>query len=55
MSLSFDEGLIAELSLRAIQEQRYEYGFVTIGDNDPDKDCFHEEFSFDVEVPYVVP
>ncbi|MFT7519482.1 MAG: hypothetical protein ACI9MC_001624 [Kiritimatiellia bacterium] len=55
VSLSFEDDLIAELSVRAIQQGRYEYGFVTIGDNDPADDCFHEEFSFEVEVPYVVP
>lgn len=55
ISLSFDEALVAELSLSAIQEGRYDFAFVTTGDDDPEKDCRHEAFGFTVEVPYLVP
>lgn len=53
MSLSFDESLINELSLRAVQADRFDFSFVTMGDNDPSQDCAHEAFAFSVEVPYV--
>ena len=53
MSLSFDTTVVEQLSLRAVQEGRFEFGFVTTGDNDPDQDCAHEDFEFEVEVGYV--
>jgi len=53
MSLSFDEDLVNELSLRAVQSERFDFSFITMGDNDPDRDCAHEYFAFTVEVPYV--
>ena len=52
MSLSFEEEVIGELSLRAVLEERYDFSFITMGDND-DTDCYHEDFAFEVEVPYV--
>jgi hypothetical protein len=53
MSLSFDPDLVNELSLRALQEDRYVFSFITTGDNDPESDCSHEDFAFEVEVGYV--
>lgn len=53
MSLQFDEDLVNELSLRAVQSERFEFSFITMGDNDPNQDCAHEYFAFSVEVPYV--
>lgn len=52
MALSFDGDITSELSYRAVDEQRTDFSFVTIGDND-DSDCSHEAFSFAVEVPYI--
>lgn len=57
--LRYDDDLIDELSLRAKEQQRYSFGFVVFGDNDPRSDgqgggdCTHDAFSFDVDVPYV--
>ena len=57
--LDFDDDLVDELSLRARQEERYEFGFVVFGDNDTVSDgqgggdCTHDAFSFDVDVPYI--
>ena len=53
MSLSFDTAVIEQLSLRAVQEGRFEFGFITTGDNDPSDDCSHDDFEFEVEVGYV--
>ena len=53
MSLSFDPDLVNELSLRAVQEDTYAFSFITTGDNDPEVDCAHEDFAFEVEVGYV--
>jgi hypothetical protein len=52
MSLRFDPEIVTELSFRALEEERYEFTFITMGDND-DSDCFHEDFSFLVDVPYI--
>jgi len=52
ISLEFDPSLVAELSYRALDEDRYDFGFVALGDND-NTDCYHEEFSFLVEVPVI--
>jgi len=52
ISLEFDPSLVAELSYRALEDDRYDFGFVALGDND-DTDCYHEEFSFLVEVPVI--
>lgn len=57
--LQYDEGLVDELSLRAIEQDSYTFGFVVFGDNDPQSDgegggdCTHDAFAFDVDVPYV--
>lgn len=52
MSLQFDSGVVNELAFRAIEAGAYDFTFVTIGDND-DTDCYHEDFAFTVEIPYV--
>ncbi len=53
MELNFDGSLTEKLALRAIQTERLDYTFITIGDNDEQSDCYHAEFSFDVEVSFV--
>jgi hypothetical protein len=53
ISLSFDLSITNELSYRAIDENRAEFGFVATGDNDAWSDCAHEYFYVDVEVPYL--
>ncbi|MCP4870214.1 MAG: hypothetical protein GY898_16030 [Proteobacteria bacterium] len=54
ISLSFEGDLVDLLSLRALEQQRYDFGFVTTGDND-DSDCSHEDFGFVVTAPVVFP
>jgi hypothetical protein len=51
ISLDFADEIIYQLSYRALDEGRFDYGFITVGDNDSDKDCTHEEFSFVVSAP----
>ena len=51
--LSYDDALVDRLALRAAQLNQQQFGFITIGDNDPELDCRHEAFSFEVEVPYI--
>lgn len=53
MTLDFDPSIVAQLSYRAVQENRADFTFITIGDNDPDKDCSHNAFEFRVNVSYV--
>lgn len=53
ISLAFDSDVISELSARALDEGRFDFGFVTTGDNDPDTDCQHAEFGFTVDVEYI--
>ncbi len=55
ITLRFDEALVAELSLSAIADARYDFSFVTTGDDDVDRDCKHEAFGFTVTVPYLRP
>jgi len=52
LQLAFDPEVANQLAYRAIAEGRAEFAFITLGDND-DTDCFHEEFAFEVEVPFV--
>jgi hypothetical protein len=51
--MDFDDSLVAELAVRAAQQDRYEFGFMVFGDNDPQTDCQHDAFEFDVDVPVV--
>jgi len=46
ISLAYDEDIIHKLARRAIDENRFDYSFITIGDNDPSSDCTHEAFTF---------
>jgi hypothetical protein len=55
ISMTFGESLVAELSLTAIEDQRFDFAFVTAGDDDADVDCRHDAFGFTVEVPYLTP
>lgn len=52
MSLQFEEAISSQLALQAIEQDRYEMTFITLGDNDT-SDCSHEDFAFEVEIPYV--
>jgi hypothetical protein len=53
--LQYSDEITHALALRAIEEKRMDYGFITVGDNDPDVDCYHREFSFEVEIYYIDP
>ena len=53
ISLDFGEDVITELSVRAFDDDRYDYGFVVTGDDNADSDCRHAEFGFTVEVEYL--
>ena len=53
ISLSYSEELVSQLSLSAIEDQRFDFGFVTTGDDNAESDCMHEEFGFTIEVPYL--
>jgi hypothetical protein len=53
--LRYDDDLVDELAVRARRGGGPSFGFVVIGDNDPELDCRHEAFSFEVDVPYVAP
>jgi len=55
ISMSFSTDIINELSARALDEDRFEFGFITTGDNDASSDCQHDEFSFAVAVEYLSP
>lgn len=52
MSLDFDQSIANELAFRAIDNDDYSFTFVTIGDDD-NSDCYHEDFEFEVEIPYI--
>ena len=54
LSLSFGGDQVDQLALRTVQEDRYDFSFVTFGDND-DTDCSHREFTFTVVAPVVTP
>lgn len=51
LRLDFSQSVINELSYRAIVEDRLDFGFVTMGDND-DTDCSHDPVRFTIEVPF---
>ena len=46
--------LVNGLAQRAHEESRYEFGFITLGDDEPYEDCSHGDFEFRVEVSYIV-
>ena len=53
MALEFDDSLDSVLAYRALSEGEIRFMFAAMGDND-DSDCFHEDFVFEVTVPYVL-
>ena len=53
ISLAYSDDLVSQLSLIAIESERYDFGFITTGDDNPDTDCMHEEFGFTIEVPHL--
>lgn len=53
MTLDYDASIVAKLSYEAVQKNRVDFTFVTIGDNDADSDCSHNAFEFMVNVSYV--
>lgn len=55
ITMRYDEALVAELSLSAIADARYDFSFITTGDDDVGEDCKHEAFGFTVTVPYLQP
>ena len=52
IKLAFDTSVTSTLSYTAIDQDRFDFGFIATGDNDPTTDCSHETFYFDVTVPY---
>jgi hypothetical protein len=52
MSMSFDATIANQLAFVAMTQERYDFTFITMGDND-DSDCSHETFEFEVEIPYI--
>jgi hypothetical protein len=55
MALDFDSSITAKLSYRAIDQDRVDFTFITIGDNDAATDCSHNDFQFDTTLSYVEP
>lgn len=53
LALSFGADVVSALAERAHAEDRYAFGFVTYGDNDPEVDCSHSELAFRVDVTAV--
>jgi len=53
ITLSFGSDVVNQLSARAFHEGRFDFGFITTGDNDPATDCQHAEFGFTVDVEYL--
>ncbi len=54
LKLAFGGDLVDQLALRAVQEDRYDFSFVSFGDNNS-TDCSHREFTFTVVAPVVTP
>ena len=52
MALEFDDSLDSALAYRALSDGEIRFMFAAMGDND-NSDCFHEDFVFEVTVPYV--
>ena len=50
---SFDQKILIALGLTATSNNQT-FSFVITGDNDLEKDCYHEELSFDMNVTYYV-
>ena len=54
MSLSFDSSIANQLAFVAMTQERFDFSFITMGDND-ETDCSHEDFEFEVEIPFITP
>ena len=54
MAVSFGGELVDKLALVAVDANKFEFGFVSMGDND-DTDCSHSDFTFTVNAPVVTP
>lgn len=53
LALDFGATIVDALAERVYRDGRYDFRFVTLGDNDPDEDCSHSGFRFTVDVTYV--
>lgn len=53
LTLDLGDDVVEELAEYAYEEQRYDFAFVVVGDNDPEEDCAHAAFGFTVDVAYV--
>ncbi len=53
LTLDFGDDVVEQLAEYAYAEQRYDFAFVVVGDNDPEVDCSHAAFDFSVDVSYV--
>ncbi len=52
IALDFEDSLLRALVGRAQATGASSFGFVTVGDDDPDADCSHSALSFAVDVTY---
>jgi hypothetical protein len=50
---SFDQRILIALGLTARSDNQT-FSFVITGDDDPEKDCYHEELSFEMKATYYV-
>jgi len=55
IALDFGDEIVTELAAYAYDTGRYEFSFITLGDNDAAVDCSHAAFHFTVRVEYVSP
>jgi hypothetical protein len=53
IDLSMDQTLVDELAFRIFEAGALNFSFVTLGDNDAEKDCSHEAYQLMVRMPYV--
>lgn len=53
IAIELDEPTVATLAWRVMGAAEIDLGFITTGDNDPDKDCRHEDFAFQVVTPWI--
>ncbi len=52
-ALTYDQDTVTSLAWRALGRESITMAFITGGDDDLDKDCRHEDFRFDLVVPWV--
>ena len=50
MSLELNESLMEDLGELSIAENEMVFEMTTVGDNDPESDCSHSSWTFDVTV-----